>query len=114
MIIKQLPDSIREMAEIIGLNNALAVVSLCGGNSLYIPKTVNKKHWLIQVVGLEAMQTLCNYYQGDTLELPRCSNAIQWITRQSIIRDSDTMTAPGLARKYGYTERGIRKVLNGK
>lgn len=33
-----LPESIRDIAEVIGLGNILALVRLCGGLSIYIPK----------------------------------------------------------------------------
>ena len=112
MLAERLPQSILEMADIIGLPNTLAIVALRGGTTLNIPAKENiASHWLIEAIGTESFQKLCWHYSGEEIEIPRCADAIRLTIEKDIISDALYMSHKGLAQKYGYTQRGIRKIL---
>ncbi len=111
MITEQLPETILEMAEIIGITNTLAIVALRGGTRLTVPVKAKEDHWVVEIIGFESYQKLCRYYCGEELEIPRCKGVIGLITDREILDDRKNLTMTGLARKYDYTERGIRKLL---
>lgn len=80
--IDDLPESYRDIAELIGLENAMKLVDRCGGMTMYVPKS-------------------------DTCVLQAKCRAIydEWrdSTSGSIYAD--------LARKHNYTETHIRRII---
>ncbi len=111
MLTEHLPESIKELADIIGVNKALSIVALRGGTKLSIPDQAKETHWLVDVIGYESFNDLCYHYSGCEIEIPKCFKTIGLITDREILEDRKNLTMAGLARKYGYTERGIRKVI---
>ncbi|WP_301181602.1 Mor transcription activator family protein [Thalassolituus sp. UBA3500] len=103
-----LPESIRDIIDLVGISAALRIVEERGGIRLYVPKTPAVNHWLSDLIGLDNMTALVNVYAGEEIEIPRCAAALK------AIKDHEIATAEGsvteLARRYGYTERGIRKI----
>ena len=79
---EDLPETFQDIAELIGLENALALVDLCGGMSLYIPKK-------------------------DSCELAAKSRKIYEDYKNSA---SGTVYAD-LAKKYNYAENHIRRIV---
>ncbi len=108
---QHLPDSIQEMAELIGLPATLKIVEERGGIRLSIPTKVNDKSWLTQLIGREAMMLLVKHYKGEELDIPRCTAAVKAAQDAHIYQQIQAgVPQSKLAREYGYTERGIRKV----
>ena len=75
-----LPETLAEIAEVIGVEAALRIGQLKGGADCYIPAGVTDDHWLTKLIGREAAQKLCAHYrvipasgqgQGVTLRLAR-------------------------------------------
>jgi len=113
MITESLPETVKEMVEIIGLTSALALVALRGGEQLAIPKKCNPNHWLQEAIGVDAFNKMVKYYSGETFEIPRCCKAIRAVTHHHIIEESEQgVSSALLARRHGYTQRGIRKIIN--
>jgi len=114
MITESLPETIKEMVDIVGLTPALALVALRGGESLTIPKKCIAGHWLNEAIGVDAFKKLASYYSGETIEIPRCNKAVMKVTHHYIIEESKKgISGSALAQRYGYTQRGIRKIING-
>jgi hypothetical protein len=106
---RHLPDSIQEMAEVIGFSATLKIVEERGGITLCVPTKVKADNWLTQLIGLEAMKNLVSYYNGEEIEIPRCAAAIKAAQDQVIYeRIKEGASQAKLAREFGYTERGIR------
>lgn len=105
-----LPDSMRELVELIGLPATLAIVEARGGIMLSVPKTVAETHWLVPLIGLPALEQLVAVYSGETIEIPRCAAALRALREQRIVQEAEHASNATLARRYGYTIRGIRKL----
>lgn len=106
-----LPESILELIDVIGLPAALRIVEARGGIRLCVPKTAAPDHWLAQAIGMTAFERLVAYYEGEEIEVAKCAAAMQRLREREIdaaAREGETNTT--LARRYGYTERGIRKL----
>ncbi|NOR71612.1 MAG: hypothetical protein GQ532_18315 [Methylomarinum sp.] len=101
----------QELVGIVGLSAALTLVEIRGGIRLSVPTRVKPEHWLVQHIGLEALKKLVDYYKGEEIEIDRCVRALSAIKEQQILQESaQGCSNAQLARKYGYTERGMRKL----
>lgn len=58
-----LPPNLREIAEVAGLEAAMALARAYGGTQVTIPRRVGpKKHWLVECVGRKAAEKICDHY----------------------------------------------------
>ena len=108
-----LPDSVRDLAEVVGLKTALKIVEARGGARLYVPKRPHRAHWLSEVIGWDKLRDLSSIYGGEEIEVPTCATRSQ----RTLAREIATASAQGasvaeLARRYRYSESGIRKLLH--
>lgn len=111
LCIEYLPESIQEMIDVIGLQATLLIVQERGGIRLCVPTKVSESNWLTQLIGKEAMSKLVEYYCGEEVEIPRCASAIKAAQDQKIFEKLKAgVSQAKLAREFGYTERGIRKL----
>lgn len=112
MSLELLPPSARELAELIGLENALRVCELVGGLKPYIPAQMDEGHALFaqlaEAIGEAAAKQLFKQYGGDFLELPRCS-AWARAARDAAILET-TRPIDELARANGLTRRRIFQI----
>lgn len=86
-----LPQSVQEVADVIGTERALFLVSQlpqCGKRSrrrfLYVPKKrrLTDDHQLVQIVGWDAARALVAHFGGATLELATCRDiTLAWQNR---------------------------------
>ena len=107
------PQSVRELVDVIGLEPTLKLVNERGGTRIFIPVKTDSKHWLNDCIGAEAFTKLVAVYQGMELELPKCQAALLALREEQIAQEFENgATNAELALKYGYTERGIRKLRN--
>jgi hypothetical protein len=106
-----LPGRVADLVEVIGLKAALVIVELRGGIRLTVPKKATPDHWLVEHIGQEALTALSKVYGGETIEIDRCAAAIRAVFETRIVREHDSGASNSeLALRYGYTERGIRKL----
>jgi hypothetical protein len=114
-----LPTVLAEIADIAGLDAALALAESRGGLKVYIPVSVGDDHWLTQAVGRDAADRICEHFafvasegtgrHGVHVEIPlgpRGSVAKHRSIVDRMIAEGRPMSAIALAA--GYTERGVR------
>lgn len=119
-----LPDTVREIAEVIGEENALHLIANLPTfeqrdsrypnsrrirNSLYVPKRLSADHWLVSILGFDLAQRLVEGFGGENLKPANC-NAVKRAERdQEIRRRAGQGEKPAdLARAFQLTERRIR------
>ncbi|MBI2801267.1 MAG: hypothetical protein HYX63_13480 [Gammaproteobacteria bacterium] len=108
----QLPGSVRELTECIGLNAALALVDAYGGTRVWIPEQYQPQHPLAKVIGVTAAKTLVGRYALDHLMIPKCAAALRSARDQAVrARYDEGETARTLARAYGITETRIYQIV---
>lgn len=106
-----LPPSMRLLAHSIGLPAVLKLIELRGGLDLYVPGKVTPDHWLVPHIGIDALHALVQCQGGNCLNIPRCNVAVTQIKAAFIAAESQHYNNTALAIRYGYTVRGIRKLL---
>lgn len=109
----ELPDSMQELAEVVGLEATLMLVRHFGGIRVYIPQDA-AGHSLADVLGEDALAALVGVYGGDRIEVPKGAKLI----RDAVIRQrhygtdgTDGESAMALARAFFLTERQVRRIL---
>ncbi len=87
---------------------AVRIGQSMGGARVYVPAKAAHDHPLTLVPGENTAQKLCNYYCGDTIEVP-CKEVFRRIRDDIISREYHTMERGGnrantLALEYAYRE----------
>lgn len=108
LTLDDLPDSLREVVDLIGLAATLKLVEHFGGRTqLYVPREIEPDHPIVQAIGITAARKLATVYGADTLRnIPRCAEGLRRI-RNTEIRARRGESAATLALAYGLTERQI-------
>lgn len=113
---QNLPQSVRDIIELVGMAPALALVRAFPGNILKVPTGAREegqvRNRLIGIMGFEAAETFMRVYGGERLAIPRCKAALTDERDRKIIADYDAgRSVPWLAVEYCLTERQIRTIL---
>jgi hypothetical protein len=111
-----LPQSILEMAAVIGLPAALALVKSYGGLELRVPigRVVESKGRsdLIALIGPDAADRLILAYGGERLTIPRCASALRDQRDREILAAYDAgESSRKLCKTYSMTDRNLRYIL---
>ena len=110
-------DILHEIAEVIGTGSAVKLGQSMGGARVYVPARAAHDHPLSLAVGQEQAQKLCDYYSGDTIEIPS-KRLFRQIRDQVIQQDYRHLRlkrgckADHLAIKYGLSRRQILNIAN--
>lgn len=83
-----LPPLLAEIAEVAGLDAALALAEARGGSRITIPAYPRADHWFAQTVGMEAAKQISDHFRvgnsGAVVELPVGPSGAQAATRRRI------------------------------
>lgn len=110
-----LPESVRDIVELVGLPAALALVKTYGGIYLKVPvgrREGQTRARLIEIMGHDAAKKFIAHHGGERLGIPRCAAALRDERDRSIIRDYDAgLPAAAIAQRERLTERQVRNIL---
>lgn len=106
--LEDLPDTVRDLVDVIGIKAAMCIVEKRGGIRLYVPKAAKDDHSLSMLIGLDNLEELVKIYGGEEIEIPRCEKALRAVQQRQIISELQTGSSAEVALKHGYTERGLR------
>ncbi|WP_323119997.1 hypothetical protein [Burkholderia alba] len=123
--INDLPHSVREIAEVIGREQALVLLGRLpraytrehpsGTPILYVPKTLKPDHVLVEIIGWGDASKLVKAFGGEILQPSACTSMVKAF-RNATIRG---MAARGLKRRLiavqiGVSDSTVEKVLSVK
>lgn len=109
--IDDLPESLQEMVQVIGLRATIKLMEHFGGVRIWVPSEIPPDHELRRHLG-DAADKLASYYALESVAVPRGVTALRRIRDQQIrARYAAGQTAPALAREYGMTERRIWYII---
>ena len=122
----ELPQSIRDMVEVIGFTHALKVVQALGGTTWRIAEGRGKdgeakRAALADLVGAETEELLHKYYAGDEIYLPRCAALVRKLRNINMHQQFDRDIKQGrtardsvadLARQHKLSDRQVWDILN--
>ena len=110
-----LPKSVRDIVELVGLPAALALVKAYGGIYLKVPvgnRDGQTRDRLIEMMGEEAALKFIAHYGGERISMPRCEAALRDERDRRIIADYDAdISAAAIAQRERLTERQVRNIL---
>lgn len=108
--VRQLPHSLQELIECIGLENAYRLTSCFGGRPKYIPKFPSRSS-LTLILPADALAALIQRYAGLSIEVPKVDHFLRQIRNQQILQEScDGLSRSALADKYGLSLRQIGNI----
>jgi len=113
------PADIPEIAEFIGINNALKLAARLGCGSVYLRKWSDSPdqwgaeiHRMIEVIGRENTATIVRLFDGNYINIPKCTSLFLKYRNQLIASEKVIKTRSMLAREYGLTQRQIKRIIN--
>jgi hypothetical protein len=111
-----LPQSIRDLVELVGLPATMALVKAYGGIYLKVPTGARAdgatRARLIGLMGEDAAEALIRTYGGERVAIARCEAALRDERDSRIIAAYDANTsAATIALREGMTERNVRNIL---
>ena len=111
-----LPQSIRDMADVIGATAALALVRAYAGRQIKVPKGLGDsgimRSRLVSIMGENAAIEFMRNYGGQTIAVPRCLAVLLAQRNTGIIADYDNgKTAASLAAEHQLTMRQVYQIL---
>lgn len=107
-----LPQSLQEMAEVIGLMAVLKLVDRYGGRRICIPRRLDPGHPLIEVLGQRPAAALVQTYALERIYVPSATRAIIASRDKEIRRRKGQQSVPSLAEEFGLTDRQIWSILS--
>ncbi len=108
-----LPESLTDMAAILGISGTLEIVKAYGGTRLFVPKQMGVQHHLANLLGIEQARRLSSHFGGESLTIPRMAHAMRTRRNREIIRRYDAGDSTRvLAQAYHLTDRQIYTILS--
>jgi hypothetical protein len=114
-----LPGILQEIADAAGDAAALVIASRAGGTRVYIPAKVTDAHWLVECVGREAAEKLCNHFmvdgRGQRIEIPLHVGGSYRQLQRAIAKRihemdaGDEASSSKIARVAGVTQRTVHR-----
>lgn len=122
LTIEQLPQSLQEIAKVIGVEATMDLVRHFGGTRLHFAKTSCKAFTKVaEVVGIDKALILGETFNDNELYLPTAYHALKKIERTEMIRRYNEMLANklsarvacnDLAREFGKSCRQVENIVN--
>lgn len=124
MEMNSLPKSVREIAEVIGIEASLRLINqlptcLAGTEGhksirpiLYVPKRLKPDHRLVEILGWHDALRLVNHFGGEILYPANCREVERGILRSYAMKLMAIGYKPEMiADKLGVTVRTVRNIL---
>ena len=112
-----LPQRLREFADLIGVDAALALARAFGGLRIYIPTPPHCRadNRIAQIIGLDKLIALAHTYGGpERTTIPAACGVRRWQRNDALMRERAAgASISQLARKFGVTERQVARILAG-
>lgn len=110
---QELPKSLVEVAEEVGVVNALALAGLYGGHRLYISPRFPEDHPIVKFLGREVADKLSARFGTEYIEMAKCRELKLRERNQELyeLREQRVKVAD-LARKFHLGERQVYLILS--
>ena len=114
-----LPGDLPEVAEVVGVVDALRLARDVGCGRIYLRRWTNDQaKWsqdlvtIVNLIGEQKAKMLSDWFGGAHIDIPRCDSFWRaW--RNKCIREARGMRQIDLARMHGLSERQIRTIQKG-
>ncbi len=108
-----LPESLQELSEVIGLDEALKLAATYPGLPLYVPSTAKPEHAIAQIIGPGAFTCLVNHYGGDYIKLTKIDAAARQI-KHHLLKDlkREGISNRDIALQLNYSQRHVERLTS--
>ncbi len=112
-----LPGILGEIADLVGIEAALAVAKAVGGGRAYVPRRPGPDHWLVQAMGPEKAAIVADYFttsrSGMELDFPPGPAGTyrqEQVARAARLRELNDqgLSVKQIARRTGLSRRGVQ------
>ncbi len=112
MELDDLPQSLREVADVVGLTAAARLAESWGGIRLYVPEKITPEHEISRVIGYDAARLLSQVFARETLSVPRAAAGLRKVRNKEMQQQyNNGISAARLALQYGMTERQVYDIV---
>ena len=122
---EELPNSVREIAEVIGMDATLRLISqlpVCQRPGrklpivmLYVPKKLPPDHELVRMIGYPDAMKLVRVFGGEILYPASCRNVFKRFRDDAIVRMAGMGARTSvIAELFGMTDRAVRYIVEGR
>ena len=112
LTVEELPVSIQDIAEALGMKIVVKLVEHFGGVELRIPHNLKPDHKLM-VLGREDAEALCNFCPEDTILVPVCLDKKR-LKKQVHDLEQRGLKRWEIARQLRISQRHVRRLANAK
>lgn len=114
-----LQGEIRQLAELLGIEQALELCQLFGGDNIYIPIDCNEAvgediKELAEVLGAEQYEKLWRWYRGTILYFPMEQTVLKQYIARKIHEEYDGTNRRRLMRLYGLSKSRFYQIINSR
>lgn len=110
---EHLPDSMREIAELVGVEGVLALIERWGGVWVHVPHPDNlhAAHPLVLALGAEPARRMAERYPGERVEVPIGHGYAAALLAAEVAAATDRGESEAqIARRLGITARWVREL----
>lgn len=112
---EDMPESLREIKEELGMEAAMILLHHFGGIRVFIPKRLPDNHDLCAKLGVEVAHKCSRIFGGETLSIPRAAKAMRKARNLEITSSYDRgVPVRTLSAQFRLTERQIYTILSGE
>lgn len=107
-----LPQSLQDLAEVVGLGAALDLTRHYPGVRLYVPGIARPAHDIAGIIGFETMVKLCERYGYDYLAMPKMDSVVTQL-KHHYVRQLITlgeMSNREIALSLNYSQRHAERL----
>lgn len=108
--VDDLPTSLVDVAETLGLRVALSLMEHFGGLEIAFPMKPRPDHPIIKALGATDGHALCHFLGGQSIYVPRRLNSTVAVDVQRL--EAQGLDRATIARKLGISQRHVRRVAN--
>ncbi|SMD02455.1 helix-turn-helix domain-containing protein [Rhizobium sp. RU36D] len=109
--ISDLPKSLRDVAETLGIGVALKLIQTYGGAEIKFPKRPGDDHHVIQTLGKEDGSALCEFLSGNAIYVPH-GRAVRSIRADVLKLQEAGKERREIALLLGVSQRHVRRMAN--
>lgn len=112
--LKDLPESVQVVAEIIGREAALKIAQACNHRHFYVPKLqVKSNNWINELIGDDLFKRLQYHFGGCLVDMAGCSHLIRQERRKLILDAHKKLgwSVTSLAMALEVSERTVQRSL---
>ncbi len=107
----RLPEVLREVADLAGIEVAVALARTFGGRRRYFPKVPAPDHPVAKALGLRAARLICGRMGGQEITIPRSTIFLNWYDARRLRRDG--LSAGEIAKRLRLSERTVFRLTEG-